>query len=306
MLEMSLEAAPFVGVVIPAWNAIDYTLACLDSLGSAGYPRLSIVLVDNGSTDDTSARVRCAYPHVIVIRNERNTGFAHACNQGLEAAFGQGVDYAFLLNNDTLVAPDLFPQLVAVAEAHPGAGIIGPKICYADRPETPWFTGMRFKWPVYIVRTKPEHQVQSVTPASVDFVSGCGMLITRRLYEAIGGLNQDYFMYYEDLDYCLTAKKAGFEIVYAPAARMWHVLSVSSGGKDSPRKQYYQVKSAIMFTRRHTQGFWRWLNLGIRLLHAGWTTLRHISRGTLRWAAIREYGRGVREAVRTGGKGARA
>jgi GT2 family glycosyltransferase len=294
----AVDSAPQIGVVIPAWNAIEYTLACLDSLARLRYPRFSVVVVDNGSQDGTREQVQASHPAVTVVRNERNMGFAYACNQGMDAVFGDGADYAFLLNNDTLVAPDLLSQLVAIAETLPCAGILGPKICYASQPETPWFTGMRFRLPVYIVRTQPRHQVQSDVPVPVDFVSGCGMLISRQLFRKIGGLNQDYFMYYEDLDYCLSAKKAGFEVFYVPQARMWHVLSVSSGGKDSPLKQYFQVKSAILFTRRHTRGLWRWLNLGIRFAHAGWTALKQLLRGELRWKAIRAYGRGVHESVR--------
>lgn len=289
--------AAAVGIVIPVWNAIDYTLACLDSLRKLDHAPAAIIVVDNGSTDGTQARIVAAHPAVTVIRNEQNLGFARACNQGLAEAFGRGCDYAFLLNNDTFVAPDMLTQLLAVAETRPNAAMFGPRICYASQPDKPWFTGMRFPRPIYIVRTQPQHQVQSPVPAAVDFVSGCGMLIARRLYERIGGMNDAYFMYYEDLDYCLTARKAGFDIVYVPDARMWHAVSVSSGGKDSPIKQYHQVKSAIIFTRRHTRGLWRPLNLGIRFSHAGYTALRHLLRGRLQPAAIREYLRGVREAT---------
>lgn len=289
-------AQPHVGVIIPAWNAISHTLECLKSLQRLDYPNYSIVLVDNGSTDGTLERVREQYPHVTTIRNEQNAGFAHACNQGLEAVFAAGASFGFLLNNDTLVAPDLLSQLLAVAQSWPSVGILGPTICYADRPETPWFTGMRFSAPIYFVRTAPKYQVQSDVPAAVDFISGCGMLVSRTVYARIGGLNQDYFMYYEDLDYCLSARKAGFDVVYVPQARMWHSLSVSSGGKDSPRKQYYQVKSSLIFCRRHTSGLWRWINVSLRMAHAVWTALKHLMHGQLNSEAVRQYLRGLRES----------
>ncbi len=288
---------PTVGIVIPVWNALAYTLACLDSLAGLAYPAYEVVVVDNGSTDGTTETVRQRHPTVTVIRNEHNTGFAHACNQGLAEVFGRGAAFALLLNNDTLVAPDMLTRLVTTAQAHPQAGILGPQICYADRPDTPWFTGIRFWRQFYIVRTaSPKYQVQSDTPVTVDFISGCGMLIRRALYEAIGGLNQAYFMYYEDLDFCLTAKKAGFTVMYVPDARMWHALSVSSGGKDSPLKQYFQIKSSLIFYRRHTSGLWRVVNLGTRFAHAGWTALRHLLRGELQMETIRQYLRGIREA----------
>ncbi len=289
---------PAVGIVIPIWNAIAYTLACLESLTQLSYPRFEIVVIDNGSTDGSYEAIRTHYPSVILIRNETNKGFAHACNQGLRHIFEREAQYALLLNNDTLIAPDMLTRLIEVARSHPDVGIFGPKICYADRPEIPWFTGIRFNWPIYIVRTaSPKYQVQSETPELVDFISGCGMLIRRSVYEAIGGFSEEYFMYYEDLDFCLRAKRAGWPAMYVPHALMWHALSVSSGGKDSPLKQYFQVKSSLIFYRRHTRHLWYILNLTIRLAHAFWTASHHLLRRELSRDVIREYLRGVREAI---------
>lgn len=289
---------PAVGIVIPVWNAVAYTLACLESLTRLVYPSFEIVVVDNGSTDGSSEAIRSRYPSVVIIRNETNRGFAHACNQGLRHVFGKGAEFALLLNNDTLIAPDMLINLVGAARSYPDTGIFGPKICYADRPDVPWFTGIRFNRPIYIVRTaSPRYQVQSDVPVRVDFISGCGMLIRRSVYEASGGLSEDYFMYYEDLDFCLRAKQAGWFAMYVPHALMWHVLSVSSGGKDSPLKQYFQVKSSLIFYRRHTRGLWYFLNLAIRVLHAVWTALGHLVRRQLRLEVIREYLRGIREAA---------
>ncbi len=292
---------PSVGIVIPVWNAISYTLACLESLMRLSYPCFEIVVVDNGSTDGSAEAIRGRFPRVTVIRNERNLGFAHACNQGLAYVFARGAGFALLLNNDTLIASDLLFRLVGVAQSHPHAGIFGPKICYADRPNVPWFTGIRFRGQIYFVRTaSPKYQVQSDVPTTVDFISGCGMLIRRSVYDRIGGLSEDYFMYYEDLDFCLRAKRAGFDIMYVPDALMWHVLSVSSGGKDSPLKQYFQIKSSLIFYRKHTRGVWRWLNLSLRFAHAIWTAIQQLLKGNLRWAVIREYWRGIRESTQQG------
>lgn len=289
---------PAVGIVIPVWNALAYTLACLESLTHLSYPSFEIVIIDNGSTDGSSETIRARYPSVTVIRNETNRGFAHACNQGLQHVFGKGAEFAMLLNNDTLIAPDMLTNLVSTARSYPNTGIFGPKICYADRPDVPWFTGIRFNRPIYIVRTaSPKYQVQSDVPVRVDFISGCGMLIRRSVYDAVGGLSEDYFMYYEDLDFCLRARQAGWLAMYVPTALMWHVLSVSSGGKDSPLKQYFQVKSSLIFYRRHTRGGWYVLNLTIRVFHAVWTALGHLVRRQLRRDVIREYLRGVREAM---------
>ena len=294
--ETQSNASPRIGIAIPVWNAKAYTLACLDSLAAMDFADYLITVVDNGSTDGTAEEVRRRWPDIGLIREEENRGFAFACNRGMDRLFSLGCDYVLLLNNDTLVRPDMLAQLLDCSQRNPRAGILGPKICYADRPTVPWFTGLRFPKPVYFVRTSsPKAQVQSDVPTQVDFISGCGMLITRAVYSAIGGLSEDYFMYYEDLDYCLTAKQADFELWYVPSAVMWHKVSVSSGGKDSPVKQYYQVKSSLVFCSRHTFGLWRWLNLALRFGHAGYTLLGHLVKRRLQWDSVRQYVRGVRE-----------
>ena len=213
---------PLVGIVIPVWNAIAYTLACLESLAGLSYPRFEVVVVDNGSTDGTAEAVREGHPAVTLVCNERNMGFAHACNQGLAHVFARGAEFALLLNNDTLIAPDMLLRLVEVASSQPDAGILGPKICYADRPAVPWFTGIRFRGQIYIVRTaSPKHQVQSEVPAAVDFISGCGMLIRRAVYDAIGIRFTEVPLKPEKVLWALGK-------IEAPAERRLHVSSEST------------------------------------------------------------------------------
>jgi GT2 family glycosyltransferase len=105
-------------------------------------------------------------------------------------------------------------------------------------------------------------------------------------------------MYYEDLDLCLRASKAGFGLAAVTQAKMWHRVSLSTGGPESPMKQYHQVKSSIIFYTKHTRGLWLFVNLGIRIGHAGWITLKQLLRGRLRWETARCYFQGVAEAIR--------
>ena len=104
-------------------------------------------------------------------------------------------------------------------------------------------------------------------------------------------------MYYEDLDFCVRAKEAGYRIVCATRAHMWHALSASTGGPDSPLKQYYQVKSTLLFSQKHTRGLQRVMTIAIRLGHAGFVAFRQVMRGQLRWEAIRFYLKGISEAI---------
>ena len=134
---------PKVHIIILTWNNWEVTVACLESVIRLAYPDFEIVVVDNGSDDGTPDRIRENYPDVSLIENSRNLGFAAGCNVGLRYALQNESDYVFLLNNDTVVPPDLIDVLIAEAEALPGLGILAPMLRYGDNPEQLWFTGSR-------------------------------------------------------------------------------------------------------------------------------------------------------------------
>jgi hypothetical protein len=286
---------PSVWIVVLNWNRPLDTLACVASLHELDYPAFHILVVDNGSTDE-SVELFEELAGIDLLANKENLGFAAGNNEGIQYALERGADYVLLLNNDTTVSPPLLSRMVEVAQTDPGIGLVGPVIYYSDRPDQVWFAGMRFRHGLYVVR-RGLHLTPPLNPIEeVDFISGCGMLVSRQTWEQIGLFDPRFFMYYEDLDLCVRAKEAGYRIVCATQAYMWHALSASTGGPDSPLKQYYQVKSTLLFSRKHTHGLRRVATLAIRLGHAGFIALRQVMRGQLRWEAIRFYLRGIFEA----------
>jgi GT2 family glycosyltransferase len=126
------------------------------------------------------------------------------------------------------------------------------------------------------------------------------MLMRRALLERVGLFSNEYFMYYEDLDLCFRVKAAGFKILCVTSAKMWHAVSASSGGAESPMKQYYQVKSSLIFYRKHSHGLKRLLNITLRLGHAGMTLINAVLHGRLKPAAIRMWLRGFHEGWKDG------
>lgn len=291
--------APAVWAVILNWNLADDTNTCVESLARSAYGNLTILVVDNGSRPEELARLRSVEQGALLLRSEQNLGFAGGCNLGIEHALLHGADYVLLLNNDTTVAPDMLARLVAAQEADPALGVVGPLIYYADPADEVWFSGERFWRQLYVVRRGLHLRDITQPLEDVDFVSGCGMLVPRRVWEQVGVFAPEYFMYYEDLDFCVRVAQSGYRIACVPQAKMWHAVSASSGGKDSPLKQRLQVQSSLLFFRRHTRGLWFWLNIAIRLAHAAYTLLKHVFRGTLQLAAVREWLAGVVTGTRS-------
>jgi GT2 family glycosyltransferase len=290
--------APQVIAVVLNWNLPKDTQRCVLSLCNSDYPNLRVLVVDNGSDADLYAELRAALPaDVEFVRSEMNLGFAGGNNLGFHYALEHGADYVLVVNNDTVVDPRMVSQLVAAAAAQPDVGLVGPVIYYLQPPDRIWFAGYRFSHGIYVLR-RGLHLAPPVQPVEdVDFVSGCGVLIRRSVLEKVGLFSDEYFMYYEDLDLCFRVKAAGMRIVCVTDARMWHAVSTSTGGVDSPLKQYYQVKSSLIFYRRHTRGIMYLINVVLRFGHAGWVTLGAVLRGQLRGEAIVYYLKGAREAI---------
>lgn len=288
---------PVVWIIVLNWNRPQDTLECISSLCQLEYPSYQILVVDNGSTDESIEAFR-NLSGINLLINERNLGFAAGNNRGIEYALENGADYTLLLNNDTTVSPSLLSEMVEVAETDESIGIAGPVIYYAEEPTEVWFAGMRFRFGLYVVRRGLHLAPPLARMEDVDFISGCGMLVRRETWKRVGLFDPRFFMYYEDLDLCIRAGEAGYRIVTATRAHMWHSLSASTGGADSPLKQYFQIKSTFLFCDKHTRGLRRLMNLGIRLGHAGLITIRQVLRGKLQSEAIRLYLKGVAEAVR--------
>ncbi len=252
------EQFPLTFIIMLNWNQADLTIACLESLAEISYPNVRIVLVDNGSKDDSVFRIKKQFPQVYIIQNEENLGFSEANNQGIEYALAQGAEYVLLLNNDTVVAPDFLNYLIWSAESDPGIGVVTPKIYYFDSPDRIWCAGAHIDWKTgetYRLKAEQVDLDQSgQLNQTVNFVSACAMCVKREVLETVGFLDPRFFIYYDETDWCVRITCAGFQCVYVPQSKIWHKISAAMG-VSSPKTTYYMTRNQILFITKNMHGF---------------------------------------------------
>jgi GT2 family glycosyltransferase len=253
---------PEVAIIILNWNGRDDTLACLASLNHLDYPAYQIIVVDNGSDDDSVSSIRSAYPQVTLIETGNNLGYVGGNNVGLNYACTLGTDYALLLNNDTEVSPNFLSLLVAAAEADLDVAIVGPLIYYFDQPERVWSAGGVIDWRrgnTYLLGlNEPDKGQFGSTSRPVDFVTGCALLIKLPVIEQVGLLDPRFFAYYEETEWCARVARAGFKILLVPQARIWHKISVVAR-EASPQVHYYMTRNRLLFLKLTKMGLFPWL-----------------------------------------------
>ncbi len=238
-----------VGIIVLNWNGREDTLNCLESLKGLTYPH-NVILVDNGSTDGLADIVR---GRVELIENEENLGFAAGCNQGIKRALEMGADFVLFLNNDTLVAPDLLEKLLVIIEDQT-IGVVGPTVYEYDQPSRVQSTGYIIDWNLGRMLDRP---------GDVDCIHGCCLLAKASLFEEVGLLKEAYFAYWEETEWCVRVKKAGYRVVHVPDTAVWHKGAATSG-RISGFYRYQMIRNSIWFMREHAG--WRYYIFLVYLL----------------------------------------
>ncbi len=247
---------PHVTIVILNWNRVADTLECLDSLVRMKYPSFSIVVVDNSSTDGSPEAIerwgREQLP-LTQIRNAENRGFVRGSNQGMRHALSTDTDYVFLLNNDTVVEPDLMKLLVAAAERSGDIGMVGPKVYQHGKGPVLDSAGTRtITWLAqgFLLGHGEEDRGQYDHPGEMPYVTGTALLVKRAVLEEVGLMDEDYFCYFDDFDWGVKARKAGFKLLLEPRAVVHHKGS-QTAGFNSPFYVHHMVRSRILFARKN-------------------------------------------------------
>ncbi len=247
--------------VVLNWNGGDETMDCLRSLAALGADGPRVLLADNGSTDGSVERAQASHPGLLVLRHGRNLGYAAGNNRALRHAFDAlGADWVCLLNSDVTVAPGMFPTLLQGArdaQAAGGApvGAVGPCLYYKDRPETVWACGGRIGPQINVTQLLghggrgPAGAARA--PKTVDYLPGACLMVSRDACERAGLLDETFFCYLEDADWCLRIRAAGLAVLAVPAATAWHGLSASTGGGYSAGRKYMTGVNSVHFLRKH-------------------------------------------------------
>ncbi len=256
-----------VAIILVNWNGKDDTLPCLASLQKLTTYNLqpTTIVIDNGSTDDSVAVIRKKFPEVEVLETGENLGFTGGNNVGILRALEKGVDFVWLLNNDTITDKNALLALIDGFK-EPTAGIAGSKIYFApgreyhrerykekDRGRVLWYAGGLIDWNNMYASHRGVDEVdrgQYDMTQETPFITGCSMMVRKEVFDRIGLLDEKFFAYLEDLDFCLRARQAGYKLLYVPKSVVWHVNAGSSGvGSDT--HQYYMMRNRLLVGMRY-------------------------------------------------------
>ncbi|MCX6816285.1 MAG: glycosyltransferase family 2 protein [Candidatus Beckwithbacteria bacterium] len=244
---------PKISIIILNWNGLKDTLECLTSLSKITYPNYEIVVVDNGSQAEDIFKIRQKFPSLYILKNKTNLGFAEGNNVAIRRILKQGQsDYILLLNNDTVVTKNFLNHLVETAQNYQNSGALGPKIYYyRRRGKTKVIQSIGSMINLSLGKISLVKQKNN-RPQAVDFVTGACLLIKTAVVKKIGLLDKRFFCVFEDADWCLRVKTAGFLILYVPRSVIYHKLGQTIK-KTSP--VYYYTRNLFWFEFKHANSF---------------------------------------------------
>lgn len=256
-----------ISVVILHYRGKQFTRQCLLSLQKVktGDFSLEIIVVDNCSPEPIE-EFKKEFKKVIFLKSRQNLGFAGGNNFGIKYALKNGTDFVLVLNNDTILDKNLLVQLIKVASLNDRGAILGPKIYFAPgdeyhkeryRPEdlgkVIWYAGGAIDWQNILASHRAVDEIdkgQYDVEEETDFVSGCALFASRKVFEKIGLFDERYFLYLEDLDFCQRVRQAGFKVIYAPQAKLWHKNAGSSAVGGSLH-DYFLTRNRLLFGMKY-------------------------------------------------------
>jgi len=243
---------PRIVAVILNTNRRDDTLACLGALARSTYANLGVIALDNASTDGSVEAIEVAFPSARIVRLAENLGYAGNNNQGIRLALEQNADWVLVLNEDTLVEPDCLTRLVEAAQRDPRIGVIGPLVYTFDPGAVISSAGGVIDWRLADGTNAGlgEQDTGQYPARTVDFINGCGLLVSRRAIERAGLLDASFFIYYEETDWCVRIARQGFDVRFEPGARMRHKAPIDAS-QFGPSTLYYVTRNRIRFFARH-------------------------------------------------------
>lgn len=245
-----------VSVISINMNQMYMTAEFLESLKDSTYTNIEVIIVDQNSDEDPEKSFKQTYPDVILVKSKVNLGFTGGNNLAVEHSKGE---YIFCVNNDTIIPPDLIGKLIQPFSEHKNIGIVSPKIIFYNDQSKIQYAGYT---PVNNITGRndaignkqhpdiPEFNQQYET----EYAHGCAMMIPHSIINDIGFLTENFFIYYEELDFSQRVKNIGYKIWYNGTAHILHKESVTTG-KNSTFKEYYHTKNRILFMRRHSKTY---------------------------------------------------
>lgn len=288
-----------VAIILVNWNGYDFTRACLESIRKVDFPDFRVIVVDNASLNQEGQRLKKAFPEIELIENTENLGFAGGNNVGIRYALEQGFSHVMLLNNDTEVEPDFLGEMVRNFNQNPNIGVVQPLILFMHDPKKIWSAGG--KWIPALGRAVTlgdRHPVcdYRFKKPQLDWATGCCMLISREALLKTGLLNEQYFAYFEDVEWSLRFREVGYGISLAEKAIIYHEAGASSKKKNSegtlsPRVFYYHVRNQFLLIRSHKAALGLMYHLLRFTLWMGYFLIRG------RFQKLKSVAKGIRDGL---------
>ena len=246
---------PLVSIITVNYNQIQVTTELLDSLRNISFQDFEIIIVDNGSQEDSSQFISENYPEARYIFQKENLGFSGGNNVGIRASKGE---YLFFINNDAEVTEGCIETLLQLFHSLPNLGIVSPQICYdpkmTNQQRIVQYAGATPVHPITarneILGEKEVDEGQYSVAEATAYVHGAAMMTKREVIEKVGMMPEEFFLYYEELDWSEQIRNAGYEVYVEPNALVFHKESLSVG-KSSTLKTYYHTRNRIFFVRRN-------------------------------------------------------
>lgn len=280
-----------VNIIILNYNGHKDTIACFKSLQKITYQNYDVIIVDNDSPDKSMDKIieymknndidydfylspgdamceTSVTSKVHLIQSGENKGYGHGNNIGIKYALQNNADYILVLNNDTIVTPDFLEPMVTMCENDKNIGIASGKILFYDKPDTIWFNGGSYSPCTAKVKhfNFNEKDIGQVPKEPITFISGCMWLIPRKTFEKVGYINEDYFMYVEDLEFCQRVLKNNLLLNISTSAIVYHKAGSSAGGHLSEFSIYWMAKNKIKFIKNN-------INIACRLYSYFYNTI---------------------------------
>ncbi|RLC92567.1 MAG: glycosyltransferase family 2 protein [Chloroflexi bacterium] len=276
------SSAAKVWVVVVNWNGREDTLTCLASIMRSTLRPVHILVVDNGSMDDSVQAIRTCHPTVEVLEAGENLGFGRANNLGAERFLDDpSATHLFLLNNDATVAENTLERMVNAMGQNRWIGAVVPKIYYMDSPRRLWYAGGTIDWRQgsALHRGIDQEDIGQFDDARlVSFATGCGLLLGRAAVEQVGLFDPRYFFFGEDVDLSLRLLQAGYAILYCPDAVIWHKVGYSARRWGGAFTYYHMTRNRLLTMRKHA--CWHhWVQFGFYFpLLWGWQAVKAVAR----------------------------
>jgi GT2 family glycosyltransferase len=274
---------PQIAIIVLNTNHKSDTLECLATIDRNTYLNRSVIVLDNTSTDGSIEAIKTAFPWAVNVPLAKNLGYAGNNNVGIQLALQQGAEWVLVLNEDTLLDPDCLERLVAAAEADPHIGIVGPMVYHYDEPLVIQSAGGRLNrhWEASHLGQNEDDRGQFTAPHDVDYISGCAILVRRAVIQQVGLLDERFYYYWEETEWCLRARQHGWRVVHVPIAKIWH-KGVQRNYHPGRSVAYYNTRNRFLMLAKHHAPARVWA-------HAWWQTLRTLASLSLRpkWRAER-------------------